>query len=161
MKEFPIGEGIWDLESKDICLKHPQDNKLKLMFSNCGQLEYSCSDGTCIPIEKKCDFVPHCWDRGDELNCQLLNEENMEDYDSNLPAIALDEIGNILKKVIKLSITIKEIESIEEVKSRYTTTFILKVEWMDARLTWYDLNEDVDLNIPSKEQKKIFGFLKS
>ena len=48
----------------------------------------------------------------------------------------------------------------EEVKSRFTTTFLLKVEWTDARLTWYDLNEDTDLNIPSKEQKKIIWFPK-
>ena len=104
-KEFPIGEGIWNLESKDICLENPDGNKLKLMLSNCGQYEYSCSDGSCIPIQKKCDFVPNCWD---EENCQLLNDEKMKGYDSNLPEIVLDEKGNILRKIVKISITIKE-----------------------------------------------------
>ena len=159
-KEFPVGEGVWFLESSDICLENPNGNKLQLMLSKCGKYEYSCSDGTCIPIQKKCNFVPDCWDNGDEMNCQLLNNESMEGYDSHFPDIGLDEKGNILKKTIKVSIEIKEIESIEEVNSRFTATFILKIEWMDARLTWYDLNEDLDLNILSEVQKKNIWFPK-
>ena len=66
MQVFPVGKGIWDLESKDICSEYPDGNKLKLMLSNCGQYEFSCSDGTCIPIEKKSDFIPNCWDKRDK-----------------------------------------------------------------------------------------------
>jgi len=159
-KDFPVGEGIWDIESDNICLEKPKNDKLKLMLSNCGQYEFSCSDGTCIPIEKKCDFVPNCWDKGDEMNCQLVNNEDMEGYDSNIPDIDLDETGNILKKIIKVSTTIKEVGRIEEVKSRFSATFILELEWTDARFTWYDLNQDENLNIPSKELKKNIWFPK-
>ena len=119
---------------------------------------FSCSDGTCIPIEKKCNFVPDCWDRGDEIDCQLLSKKNMEGYDSNLPDIVIENGGKLLKKMVKVSITIEEIKSIEEVKSRYTTTFDLELEWMDARLTWYDIHEDLDLNILSEEQKNDIWF---
>ena len=100
-----MGESIWELESNGICSENPDSNKIKLRLSNCGQYEYSCSDGSCIPIQKKCDFVPNCWD---EENCQLLNDEKMKGYDSNLPEIVLDEKGNILRKIVKISITIKE-----------------------------------------------------
>ena len=154
-----MGKGIWELEFS-ICKQNTDGLKVHLMFSNCGQFEFSCSDGTCIPIEKKCDFVPDCWDKGDEINCQLLNNKDMEDYDSNLPDIVLDNQGKIVKKMLKVSVTIKEIKSIEEVKSRYTATFNLKLEWNDARLTWYDLHEDQDLNILSDEQKKRIWFPK-
>ena len=121
---------------------------------------FSCSDGTCIPIENKCNFVPDCWDKGDEIDCQLLRKRNMEGYDSNLPDIVIKNEGKLLKKMVRVSITIEEIKSIEEVKSRYTTTFDLELEWMDARLTWYDLHEDLDLNILSEEQKKNIWFPK-
>ena len=103
---------------------------------------------------------PDCWDKGDETNYQLLNNKDMEDYDSNLPDIVLDNQGKIMKKKLKVSVTIIEIKSIEEVKSRYTATFNLKLEWMDARLTWYDLHENLDLNILSDEQKKNIWFPK-
>ena len=84
----------------------------------------------------------------------------MEGYDSNLPDIVLDNNGKIMRKILKVSVTIEGIKSVEEVKSRYTATFNLKLEWMDARLTWYDLREDFDLNILSEEQKKKIWFPK-
>ena len=84
----------------------------------------------------------------------------MEDYDSNLPDIVLDNRRKIVKKMLKVFVTIKEIKSIEEVKSRYTATFDIILEWMDSRLTWYDLHEDLDLNILSEEQKKYIWFPK-
>ena len=84
----------------------------------------------------------------------------MEGYDSNLPDIIVDNKGKTMKKILKMYITIKEIKSIEEVKSRYTATFDLKLEWMDGRLTWYNLHEDDDLNILSEEQKKLIWFPK-
>ena len=159
-KEFPIGKSIWELESSNICQENTEGLKVELMFSNCGQFEFSCSDGTCIPIQKKCNFVPDCWDKGDEIDCQLLNNKDMGGYDSNLPDIVLDSKGKIMKKMLKPSVTIEEIKSIEEVKSRYTATFNLKLEWTDSRLTWYDLHEDLDLNILSEEQKKNIWFPK-
>ena len=73
-KEFPVGKGIWELGSSNICQENAVSLKVELMFSNCGQFEFSCSDGTCIPIQKKCNFVPDCWDNGDEIDCQLLNK---------------------------------------------------------------------------------------
>ena len=45
-------------------------------------------------------------------------------------------------------------------KSRSTATFNLKAEWRDARLTWKDLEDDVALNLPSKEQNDILWFPK-
>ena len=36
----------------------------------------------------------------------------------------------------------------------------MSAEWIDARITWKDLNKDVFLNIPSKEQKNLFWFPK-
>ena len=159
-KEFPVGKGIWELGSSNICQENAEGLKVELMFSNCGQFEFSCSDGTCIPIQKKCNFVPDCWDNGDEIDCQLLNKKKMEGYDSNLPDIIVDNEGKTMKKILKMYITIKEIKSIEEVKSRYTATFDLKLEWMDGRLTWYNLHEDDDLNILSEDQKKLIWFPK-
>ena len=61
---------------------------------------------------------------------------------------------------MNVSIIVEDIESIEEVKSRFTATINLIVEWTDARLTWNDLADDIDLNIPSNEIKKMIWFPK-
>ena len=101
-----------------------------------------------------------CWDGDDEKNCPISNVGNLEGYKSDLPDINVNEAGDIIKKPVKISIAITNIESIEEVKSRFTSGFTLEAEWTDERLIWKDLHEDVFLNIPSKEQKNIFWFSK-
>ena len=111
--DFPTGANSWKLEGENAC--HLASN-LKLMLSSCGHFEYSCSDGACIPIESKCNFIPDCWDKGDEKHCRLLNMENTGDYDDNLPAVVLDDDGDIVKKKVKISVIIEDIEEIEEVK---------------------------------------------
>ena len=160
--DFPTGANSWQLEGENIChLPSTPESGLKLMLSSCGRFEYSCSDGTCIPIESKCDFIPDCWDKGDEKHCHLLNMENMGDYDNDLPAIVLDDDGGIVKKKVKLSVIIEDIEGIEEVMSRYTTTFNMMAEWEDSRLTWNDLKYDMNLNIVSQNERKLIWFPKT
>ena len=157
--EFPLGGNIWKLESEDICDEKPKAS-LFLMLSKCNFFEYSCSDGSCIPIEKKCNFVPDCWDGADEQHCEILSVEKMKGYKSDRPDIILNEARDIVKKPVNISITITDIESIEEVKSRFTAAFTLTAEWIDPRLTWKDLNTDDFLNFLSKDQKTLIWFPK-
>ncbi len=35
----------------------------------CETYEFSCADGTCIPLEKQCDLVNDCSDGSDESLC--------------------------------------------------------------------------------------------
>ena len=158
--KFPLGEQTWYLESDNVCKDMKTGQPMQLMLSKCGAEEYSCSDGTCIPIEDKCNFVADCWDAGDETICPILSEENMEGYKSNIPDIHMDETGVVVKKQVKISMMITDIESIEEVQSRFTTTFNLMIDWRDARLTWKDLKDDVALNVPSDDQKYLIWFPK-
>ena len=64
---FPIGVNVWVLRSPDICDGHYEDREISLKFSKCNQFEYSCSDGACISIELKCNFVPDCWNGDDAV----------------------------------------------------------------------------------------------
>ena len=157
---FPLGEQKWELQSEKICDENSLNENQILMLSKCKKFEYSCSDGSCIPIELKCNFVPDCWDGDDEKKCPILRVSNLEGYKSYLPDVTVDEAGDIIKKPVKVAIDITNVESIQEVKSRFTSAFTLTAEWTDTRLVWNDLNEDVFLNIPSEEQKNIFWFPK-
>ena len=156
--EFPLGKASWKVESDALCKEKSVDSNLMLMLSRCNKHQFSCSDGSCIPIELKCNFVPNCWDEGDEDNCEILSGENMEDYKSESPDIIFDENNDIIEKNITVSIKITSVESIDEVKSRFTAAFDLKVYWTDPRLTWKDLSEDKYLNFPSQKEKDLLWF---
>ena len=123
-----------------------------MMLSMCKEFEFSCSDGSCIHIDLKCNYVADCFDNSDENECSTLNLEGMETYDVGI----LDIFTNKEKKIINMSIDIHNIESIEEVNMRFTADFTVTAEWIDTRLTWNDLNKDVYLNMPSKEAKEKF-----
>ena len=158
--EFPFGENRWRLEAENICIDQHRDQELTLMFSKCSKLEYSCSDGSCIPISLKCNYVPECWDGGDEENCTILSLEGMRNYDSFSPNVWFDKQGNIGRAGIKIGVNITHIEEINEVKSRFSTSLILSIKWKEYRATWKDLNDESSLNYPSSEEKSLLWFPK-
>ena len=106
------------------------------MMSKGSKLEYSCSDGSCIPIGWKCNYVPDCWDGGEEENCTILHLENMGGYKQESPDIDFDDARDIIKKHVMISTNITRIESIDEVKSRFTASFVLLVEWIIVMLCY-------------------------
>ena len=158
--EFPFGENIWQLKAENICRDQKKRQELLLMFSKCSKSEYSCSDGSCVPITSKCNYVPDCWDGEDEDNCEILHLETMENYDSSSPDIGFDKAGNIEKKHVEVSSNITSIEGINEVKSRFTVSLIISLRWTDSRLTWKNLNCDASLNFPSSKEKHSLWFPK-
>ena len=133
---------------------------MRLMFSKCSKSEYSCSDGSCIPLSWKCNYIPDCWDGGDEENCTILRLEGMENYDSFSPNVWFDRQGKIGRAPIRISVNITHIEEINEVKSRFSTSLILSVKWKEHRVTWKDLTDDPSLNYPSSEEKSLLWFPK-
>ena len=39
----------------------------------CGSDEFTCGDGTCIPLSQRCDWTEyHCPDGTDEFDCRML-----------------------------------------------------------------------------------------
>ena len=158
--DFPVGENIWQLQEENICAGEQGDQELELMLSKCSDSEYSCSDGSCVPLASKCNFVPDCWDGGDEEHCRILHLENMEGYEAFSPDIGFDEDGDIERKPVEVFVNLTSVEGINEVKSRFSVSLIISIRWRDSRLTWRDLNNDTSLNFPSSEERYRLWFPK-
>ena len=45
---------------------------LKLLLSNCDEDQFSCSDGTCIPLDNRCNKKSDCRDTSDEKQCKIV-----------------------------------------------------------------------------------------
>ena len=160
-REFPIGENVWKIISNDACDDEKNGTEITFMLSKCDDGEFSCTDGSCIPIADKSDFIPDCWDGLDEGNFPLFSLKNIEGYEKDLPDIEYNQEHEekdeeIKLKPINVSVDINNIESIQEVKARYTASLTLRISWYDSRLTWNDLNGDIFLNRPNEEQLDIF-----
>ena len=45
----------------------------RLKFTTCVTGQFTCNDGQCVSIEKRCDQTSHCNDQSDEENCRIIN----------------------------------------------------------------------------------------
>ena len=105
------------------------------MLSHCSEHEFSCSDGMCIPIEKKCDFVNNCWDGSDENNCNIFPLDKLgEKYNPELPNILVNSDSRIVPSPIKVSMKLQKFTSIKEIDLIFSAKFTLIAEWLDPRI---------------------------
>ena len=54
---------------------HPVEGEpysTELLFSACEEGEYTCNDGQCIAMKKRCNQYSDCRDKSDEINCNLI-----------------------------------------------------------------------------------------
>ena len=55
--------------------------------------------------------------------------------------------------LVKLSIDLLKVLNIDEVSMLYETQYIVNLEWLDPRITFFDLHEDQGLNTLVEEEK--------
>ena len=120
---------------------------IKLSLSTCKPGQFSCRDGSCISINKRCDLLSDCQDNFDEEDCtKVLISEN---YISTLPPSS-----NVPNEALKISIEVKllRITNIDSLQSQITTDSIFILRWYDKRITYKSLQKHLDLNIINPNQ---------
>ena len=48
------------------CYHNDNDNcqaKMAILLSSCGTNQFSCSDGSCVDLQMRCDLFPDCQDK--------------------------------------------------------------------------------------------------
>ncbi|KAF2361463.1 Low-density lipoprotein (LDL) receptor class A repeat [Trinorchestia longiramus] len=78
--DFPMGRRLWNLQ-KPVC--NQDEGQRMLLLTSCKDEDYSCSDGTCIPRDLRCDLKYDCIDRSDEAECEIVVLPS--DYRDDLP----------------------------------------------------------------------------
>ena len=90
----------------------------------CFQREFGCTDGKCIPIEKRCDGVADCKDYFDENNCEMVIIDKNR-YQKEYPPLQADGTETI----IKITVDLLSIGSFEEIAMTFSVKFYIMLEW--------------------------------
>ena len=104
--------------------------------------EYNCVDGSCIPIEKRCNSKFDCADGSDESKCHMID----------VPTSYLRHVSDQDEASVTLNVDIAELLAISEVSEIFTVKYQLTMEWQDKRLTYLNLKEDSYLNVVSQKE---------
>lgn len=76
---WPMGRRDWALQT-EVCGKK---GKYTLLLSSCSRQEFTCRDGSCVPLSRRCDQRLDCRDESDEQECELVHRPN--GYQHTLP----------------------------------------------------------------------------
>ncbi|XP_068246671.1 uncharacterized protein [Palaemon carinicauda] len=138
---FPIGRHLWTF-SHGFCEKEkgaPQS----LTFTQCAKNdEFTCDDGTCIPIREVCDRRVQCQDLSDETDCSMVVLPR--GYQTTLPPPS-QNMNNPLP--VYFNLTLNSFEKIDAINNEFAAEITVRMIWKDMRLMFKNLRRDRQLNI--------------
>ncbi|KAK7083756.1 hypothetical protein SK128_025166 [Halocaridina rubra] len=127
-KGYPIGLASWHTTADGCGEKTPQ-----YLLTLCNEDSFTCSDGSCIKIDKRCDEQVDCLDNSDELSCEIIHVPL--GYSVDLPPPSLD--ASSLNLMIDLDIT--SVRKFDLVGFMVHIDVIQRLTWRDARITYSNL----------------------
>ena len=122
---------------------------MQLKLTGCLDGSFTCDNGQCVPMDKRCNQLTECPDKSDEKGCNLLVLE--ESYNKNIPPISSSKEGEILKVHVLVSIDLLNLVRINRESHYIEFQFRIKLEWKEKRATYQNLKDTESLNILMQE----------
>ena len=140
-KTYPLGRKKWQVYNDKCNLRGGMEIKF-ITFSPCRGDEFTCDSGNCVPMAERCDQKEDCKDVSDEKNCQTVIVDPKK-YLKDKPPPAL---RGEKKAEVKVRVNLMKILTLSVVEMKITTKYNLYLEWVDPRITFYNLKENKNLN---------------
>ena len=115
--------------------------------------EFTCNDGQCVSMEKRCDQIPDCLDGSDEDACRLLSLPR--GYNKVVPPYSKLSFfeKTIVPVPIDVSIKLLKLMDIDERENTIHLQFEVRLEWRDHRITYNNLKREIFLNALTEVDK--------
>lgn len=137
---FPLGLHKWNILN-DTCVDlNSNEAKMALLLSVCSADQFSCSNGLCVPLAKRCDLFPDCADKSDEDQCHVLSRaaDTYKGYEVGFPTLpSREEELNLT-----LSVDVLEIVDVKDLQQKYIARVKITLEWFDVQVKYINLNNE-------------------
>ena len=132
-RNYPMGLENWIIIGDDSC---EYSTHHTLLFSSCSFGEFTCNDGSCISLDKRCNKVSDCSDKSDENDCYKV-KFNEKSYNKHMAPVDKYDAD----RRVKITLDLEEIEivGIDYLNSYFMARFKIKLTWIDRRLTFQNI----------------------
>ena len=116
--------------------------------------EFTCNNGQCVSMEKRCDQLPDCEDSSDEKGCQLFSL--VEGYNKVVSPFTRVSLLNetIVPVTINVSMRVLKMMDIDERENSIDLQFQIILEWRDQRITYNNLKKNSFFNALTEDEMK-------
>ena len=113
-------------------------------MSGCKEGKFTCNDGQCVSMVKRCDQFPDCSDESDEMNCEILVLNG--GYNKKVPLVTSKDPVNV-----SISIDVLELVDIDEEDYSIEIQFEIALVWKEKRARFQNLMKRDSLNTLSEK----------
>ena len=149
---YLLGKHNWTISGDDWECFEGKEYSLEMKLTGCNKTQFTCDDGNCITMEQRCNQMPDCDDKSDELNCRILYLE--EGYNKRVPPVGTTgkKIKTLKPVEVNVSMILYKIVAIKEDQHSIQLQFQIKLHWKDNRATYHNLKPSSFLNALSLEE---------
>ena len=151
-KSYAIGKHIWTFSGdNEECSKGQSSYKIEIKLTGCKEDEFTCDDGQCVKMVKRCNQLNNCRDKSDEIGCKLVILEN--GYQKRVSPISSANVDgdSLIPVPVRISMTLLKVVAIQEEDHINKLQFQITLEWKENRATYHNLKKQLYLNALSED----------
>ena len=137
----------------DTCTDGKDDKSMIITITHCKDDEFTCSTGSCVSMDLRCNRIVDCPDLSDEVNCRMTHVD--ESYIGDYEPVTVDENYHIVKVSVNVSVHILDILELSEIDGLFDVSFELFMTWFDPRIVMTNLKPEKNLNKITTDEKEI------
>ena len=117
-----------------------------MTLTGCTEDFFTCSDGSCVSMEERCDGKVDCQSGSDEEECNLI--KTFSGYNKFLVP---PPMGTDTTLIMNVTIYIEDIIKIDENDGYFEIKMTMVRNWYNSQLTYLNLKRTSDKNLMSTE----------
>ena len=144
-----LGANLWTVYNDSKECNDGESYTSVMTFSACTDDQFTCKEGNCVEMKRRCDGKIDCFDKTDEMECELIMSDNSYSKGISPPPKKNKNVNDIF-----LSVDIEDILKVDEIGKVFRIKFILYATWIDSRLTYQNLKKNPNLNVLDLDGRK-------